>query len=399
MKRLLMLGGLRYLIPVIKKAKEMGHHVITCDYLPHNIAHQYSDEYYNVSIIDKDAVLELAQSLQIDGIMSFAVDPGVLTAAYVSAKMELPSPGPHKSVQILQNKGLFRKFLEENGFNTPNFHSYSNIVEALQEFDRNSLPVIVKPVDAAGSKGVTKVTQYDDLEPAIIRALKFSYSKKFIIEDFIESQGFASDTDSFSINGNLSFVSFNNQRFDSHSPNPYTPSAFSWPSSISKENQEVLMDELQRLIDLLGMKNSIYNIEVREGKDGKMYIMEVAPRGGGNRLSEMLQYATGADLITCAIQAALGERIDNLDQPVYSGNWGEVILHSNKSGRFKELKIADEIVKNVVEIDLWVREGDVVREVTAANDTIGTLVLNFDTQRRLNTVMSNLNRYIEILVE
>ena len=86
MKKLLLLGGLRYLIPVIKTAQKMGVHVITCDYLPDNIAHKYSDEYHNVSIIDKEAVLKLAQSLEIDGIMSFAVDPGVATAAYVAKR-------------------------------------------------------------------------------------------------------------------------------------------------------------------------------------------------------------------------------------------------------------------------------------------------------------------------
>lgn len=85
-KKLLLLGGLRYLIPVIEAAHKEGYYVITCDYLPDNIAHKYSDEYHNVSIIDKEAVLKLAQELQIDGIMSFAVDPGVVTAAYVQER-------------------------------------------------------------------------------------------------------------------------------------------------------------------------------------------------------------------------------------------------------------------------------------------------------------------------
>src|SRR5690554_4264467 len=119
MKKLLLLGGLKYLIPVIKKAQNLGYHVITCDYIPSNIAHQYSDEYHNVSILDKDKVLTLAKKLNIDGIMSFAVDPGVLTAAYVSENLSLPSPGPYESIKILQNKGLFRKFLKKHDFNVP----------------------------------------------------------------------------------------------------------------------------------------------------------------------------------------------------------------------------------------------------------------------------------------
>ena len=109
-KKILMLGGLRYLIPVIQAAHELGYYVITCDYLPHNVAHKYADEYHNISITDKNAVLELAKELKINGIMSFAVDPGVLTAAYVCDKLGLPG-NPYTSVQILQNKALFLRNL------------------------------------------------------------------------------------------------------------------------------------------------------------------------------------------------------------------------------------------------------------------------------------------------
>ena len=119
MKRLMILGGSRYALPVIKAAHELGCYVITMDYLPDNIAHKYSDEYCNVSIIEKDAVLEEAMRLQIDGIMSFACDPGVVTAAYVAEKLGLPFQGSHESTSILQDKGLFRQFLTENGFNVP----------------------------------------------------------------------------------------------------------------------------------------------------------------------------------------------------------------------------------------------------------------------------------------
>jgi len=92
-KKLMLLGGSRYLFPVIKKAHALGLYVITCDYLPDNDAHKFADEYVNVSIIDKEATLAAAQERQIDGIMSFACDPGVATAAYVAEKMGLPFQG------------------------------------------------------------------------------------------------------------------------------------------------------------------------------------------------------------------------------------------------------------------------------------------------------------------
>ena len=156
-KRLMLLGGLRYLLPVIEAAHKQGYFVITADYLPDNIAHRFSDEYVNVSIVDKEAVLRVARELQIDGIMSFACDPGVVTASYVQNKMGLPSFGPFESVEILQNKDKFRGFLAQHGFNVPKAKGYDNVESAMNEAEYFLWPVIVKPTDSAGSKGCTRV--------------------------------------------------------------------------------------------------------------------------------------------------------------------------------------------------------------------------------------------------
>ena len=116
-KKLMLLGGIRYLVPAIEAAHRHGYHVVTVDYLPDNIAHRYSDEYYNVSILDKEVVLKLAQELQIDGILSYAVDPGVVTAAYVAERMGLPFTCGYEAACIFQDKSKFRQFLKDNGFN------------------------------------------------------------------------------------------------------------------------------------------------------------------------------------------------------------------------------------------------------------------------------------------
>jgi len=397
MKKLLLLGGSRYLLPVIKEAHALGHHVITCDYLPDNIAHRHSDEYHNVSIIDKEAVLELAQRLEVDGIMSFATDPGVATAAYVSEKLGLPTP-PYRSVEILQNKDKFRAFLTEHGFNVPKARGYDRLEDALNDCDYFSWPVIVKPTDSAGSKGVTKVESPDQLEESLRFALQFSHSGRFIIEEFIEKEGDSSDTDCFSVNGKLEFVSFSNQKFDATAENPYTPAAYSWPSNMPAHIQAELHSELQRLIDLLDMGTSIYNIETRMGKDGKPYIMEVSPRGGGNRLSEMLHYATGVNLIRNAVMAAVGDSELEITQAPYQGYWGEYIIHSDAEGIFQQLCISPELQPFVKEVDLWVNEGDTVKKFTGANESIGTLVLKFDTQEQQESLLNNVKNLITISV-
>ena len=397
-KKLMILGGTRYALPVIKAAHELGAYVITADYLPDNIAHRYSDEYCNVSITDMEATLQAARERKIDGVISFACDPGVVTAAYVAEKLGLPSVGSYESVSILQNKGRFRAFLTEHGFNVPTAKGYTVIEDALKETDLFHWPVIVKPTDSAGSKGVSRVDDPAQLLDAIQYALGFSRRKEFIIEDFIMQHGFSSDTDSFSVDGELKFVSFNSQRFDSEAENPYTPAAYSWPSSMTQEHQEELRSEIQRLITLLGLGTSIYNIETREGTDGKAYIMECSPRGGGNRLAECLEYATGVKLVENAVRAALGLPTVGVEQKEYKGCWAEMVLHSNEPGLYDSLWIDESIADAVYEQDLWVEVGEEVGCFTAANEAIGTLVLNFESVERLEEIMHDPSNYVKVIV-
>lgn len=184
MKKLMLLGGIRYLLPVIEAAHKQGYYVITADYIPDNIAHKFSDEYVNVSIIDKEAVLRVAREKQIDGIMSFGVDPGVVSASYVQNQMGLPSFGPYESVEVLQNKDKFRAFLTEHGFNVPKAKGYNRAEEAMADVAIWDYPIIVKPTDAAGSKGVTRVDNVKQLKAAVDYAFEKSISGHIIIEDF-----------------------------------------------------------------------------------------------------------------------------------------------------------------------------------------------------------------------
>lgn len=394
----MLLGGLRYLLPVIEAAHRQGYYVITCDYIPDNIAHKYSDEYHNVSIIDKEAVLTLAKELQIDGIMSFAVDPGVVTAAYVQEQMGLPG-NPYESVLILQNKDRFRAFLKEHDFNVPKAKGFASIEAALADKEWYSFPVIVKPTDSAGSKGVTRVDRFEELEAALQEAFAHSLSRRIIVEEFIEKAGCSSDTDCFSIDGQLKFVSYSAQRFDEKAANPYAPSAFSWPSTMTAQQEKELTCELQRLLTLLKMRTSIYNVETRIGTNGKVYIMEVSPRGGGNRLSEMLHYATGVDLISNAVRAAVGEPVIGIEQKFYNGHWAEVILHADKEGVFERLEIAESIRDKVQQTDLWIEPGEHVCSFKGANDAIGTLVLKFDTENELMAALANTASWLKVIIK
>ncbi len=393
-KKLMLLGGIRYLLPVIKAAHEQGYYVITADYLPNNIAHKYSDKYVNVSIIDKEAVLKIAQEEQIDGIMSFGVDPGVVSASYVQNQMGLPSFGPFESVEILQNKDKFRAFLSDNGFNVPIAKGFSSIEDALSDTTWIPWPCIVKPTDSAGSKGVTRVDKLEDLGSALEYAFDHSISGHVIVEEFLDKKGCSSDTDSYAQDGILKFVSFSAQRFDANATNPYTPAAYSWPSTFTKEEEEYLTGEIQRLITLLRLKTAVFNIEVRVSTNGKPYIMELTPRGGGNRLCEMLRYATGVDMITAITRAIVGDESEPISQKPYNGHWAEIILHSDNDGIYQGLEIDKALPAEVIEEDLWVKPGDHVHSFEGANDAIGTLVLRFENAKDLEKAISNQKEWL-----
>ena len=398
-KKLMLLGGIRYLLPVIKAAHEQGYYVITADYLPDNIAHKYSDEYVNVSIIDKEAVLKVAREKQIDGIMSFGVDPGVVSASYVQTQLGLPSFGPFESVEILQNKDKFRAFLTENGFNVPKAKGFSSIYEAMSDLTWIPWPCIVKPTDSAGSKGVTRVDKPEALQSALEYAFAHSYSGNVIIEEFLDKKGCSSDTDSYAQDGVLKFVSFSAQRFDADATNPYTPAAYSWPSTFTKEEEAYLTSEIQRLITLLHLKTAVFNIEVRVCSNGKPYIMELTPRGGGNRLCEMLRYATGVDMITAITRAIVGDEPETIEQKPYNGHWAEIILHADKDGIFERLEIDKQLPAEVVEEDLWVKQGDRVESFEGANNAIGTLVLKFQSAEVLEHAITHQREWLKVLVK
>lgn len=394
----MMLGGLSYLIPAIKAAHRHGMHVITVDYIPDNIAHKYSDEYYNISTFDKEAILEVAQRIKIDGIISFAVDAGVVSAAYVAEKMGLPFQCSYEAACILQDKALFREFLANHNFNTPKAKGYNNAEDAVKDIDYFTWPVIVKPVDSCGSKGVLKVSSPEDLEGAIKNALSISHSGNFIIEDFLEKDGLSSGSESFFVNGKLLYNGFYDQYFDNEAVNPYTPSAECWPADKPEETLNVVRSELQRLGDLLGIRTGLFNVEWRVCKNGKVYLMEVSPRAGGNRLAEMLNYAADVDIIEAEVLQAVGETVGDIHEPNYRGCFAIYVLHSEKAGIFKGVDIDPDFeAKHVIEKEIRVPAGAHVDAFTGANQALGTLFLKFTSISEMHSCLASIHSYLRIL--
>ena len=168
---------------------------------------------------------------------------------------------------------------------------------------------------------------------------------------------------------------------------------------IPEAQQKELREELQRLLHLLHMGTTVYNVEVRVGTDGNAYLMEVSPRGGGNRLSEMLEYTTGTRLVHNAVRAAVGIPVEEMRDPVYSGHWSIVILHAEQDGHFRRLWVAEDARSSVIEEDLWVQPGDAVEAFSGASKAVGTLVMNWPTEAERDARMEDVSAWARIETE
>lgn len=398
MKKILLLGGANTQIPSILTAKKMGYYTITCDYLPDNPGHKFADEYHNVSTTDKEAVLALARELQIDGILAYATDVAAATAAYVSEAMGFPT-SPYKSVDILTNKDKFRAFLEENGFCTPRARGYSSVEEAKKDLENFKFPVMVKPVDSAGSKGVARMDDASQLEELVENALQYSRCKRFIIEEYVEKYRYQIAGDGFSVDGKLVFRCFANEHFSNKAASPYVPIGESFPYDMPKEVHEKVHAEIQRLLTLLDMKTQAYNFDIRIDKDYNVYLMEVGPRNGGNMIAQVIEKATGIPFVEYMLKAAMGEDCSDLKMVEPEGFWSCYILHTLKEGNFKRIQYTDEIKKNIVEEHIHIKEGEKLIPFTGSNGTVGVLILRYDSMEEMLHKMDNMYDYITVEVE
>lgn len=399
MKKLLMLGASMQQIPAIKKAKELGYYVITTDYLPNNPGHLFADECYDVSTTDLNGIYELAEKLKVDGIVAYASDPAAPAAAYACERLGLPG-NPYKSVEILTHKDKFRKFLFEHGFNTPIADAYTDFENLINDIDKYTFPVMVKPVDSSGSKGVVKVFDKYGLKEAFDEAMQYTRVKKVIVENFIQKKGYQISGDGFSVEGKLVFSSYGNELYSSvGGTRDYVALGEFWPSLFSYEVLEKVDKEIERLISELGMRTCAYNIEVIIDKNENIFILELAPRNGGSYIPQLIKYATGVDLVDATIKACAGDFNEQISRKPSIGFWSNYMILSHKKGKYKNIKFSDEFKKNnLVNVYCTKKVGDEVEPYCNTTHSLGTIIFKSETLDEMIKITSNMDEYYEVEV-
>ena len=346
MKRILILGAMATHVPVIKRAKERGLYVITCDYIPENEGHGYADEAYYYSTTDFEAVESLARGKNIDGILTFCSDPAALTASVVAERLNLPGSN-YTAVKIMSEKDLFRDFLRENDFNVPKYKSYSDWENLERDLDSFDFPLLLKPVDSSGSKGVVKIHTKKDLKHCYLNALSYSRSKRVIVEEYIEPLGKQIHGDAFVLDNKVKFIKLCDQYFDS-STGGIIPYSSCYPSSHIQKDIKRVEKEISRFISIVGFGQGGINVEARISKsDHKVYLIEIGPRNGGNCIPQLLQYATGYNFIDTAIDCALG--LPYSEQTVNdNGFFSQLILRAKGNGILKNVVVDKKLEEKII---------------------------------------------------
>lgn len=394
MKKLLLLGGSAQQVIAIETAKRLGYGTVLCDFLPDNPGQYAADTFYLVSTTDKAAVLKVAMEEKVDGILAYASDPAAPTAAYVAEKMGLPT-NPYPSVETLCDKDKFRRFLAANGFNTPTARGYTDKNVDTAQF---CLPVIVKPVDSSGSKGVTVLHTWDSLEEAMDYAFSFSRAKRVIVEEFIEKKHpFLIGGDIFVYDGRVILWGLLNCHRDG-SVNPLVPVGKSYPLLLDEPDAQAVRQTLQSIVDKLGLRFGSVNVELVVDRSGRVWPIDIGPRAGGNMIPDLLGMIFGVDVVEMAVLTAMGKEISpqiRQGTPYYATH----NLHTSQNGIYRTIQFSEELEQRIVKKCLYKKPGDPVEYFDNAAKALGILFMKFSSQDEMINILKNINNAYHVITE
>lgn len=397
---ILLLGGSRQQVVAIEAAKGLGYRTILCDYLPDNPGRLVADSFHLVSTTDRDAVLEVARAEGVSGVLAYASDPAAATAAYVARELGLPG-NPLRSVEVLSEKHLFRAFLRENGLPCPRAASFSvgeRAENVLALVDGWRWPLVVKPTDSSGSKGVTVVGGPDGVADAVSRARGLSRNGVLIAEEFIEcSYPSVVGGDVFVKGGEVRFWGLMECLRDE--ARPLVPAGEKLPVGLPPRDLAAVKDVLQRIVTLLDIRFGELNVEVLVGKGGVPYVLELGARAGGNMIPVQLSDASGVDLVAANVLCAMGEDPGDLDFDGEGRCCAHVVLHAETSGCFAGVQYSDEMAPHVYREVLYVPPGGRVEAFDGADKAVGIAFLEFGDADEVDRLLGDVRRHVRLSVE
>jgi len=303
-KNLAIIGASYLQLPLIKKAKELGYTTHVFAWAANDVGEKEADIFYPISIIEKDEILAKCKEIGICGICSIASDVAVITVNYVAEKLGLAG-NRIESTGKCTNKHLMRKAFEANGDPSPK----SILVEESTELSKLNLlfPVIVKPTDRSGSRGIYKLESIEGLKEAVESAMCEGFEKKALIEEYATGQEYSVEHISYC--GKHYFLALTH-KYTTGAPH-FIETGHLEPAPVSDATIEDVKKIVGHALDTLEIENGASHAEIKIAEDGTIKIIEIGARMGGDCIgSDLVRYSTGYDFVKMVIDVAVGNKPD-----------------------------------------------------------------------------------------
>lgn len=390
--KLLLVGGNFSDIPLIISAQELGYYVITTGNRPDDPGHNYSDQHVSEDFSDCKAIFNLAQKLDIAAICSGCNDFAALSAAYTAEKLNLPGHDSFDISQIIHHKDSYREFAQKNNIPTPKTFNFKKLQDAQKEIIHFPYPVIIKPVDLTGGKGISVASNQKKAEIAVKKAFNASKAKRIVVEEFIE--GTKHGYSAFLVNQKVVFSFFDNEYYHL---SPYLVSAAAAPGSVSQEVQSNLTIQSEKIASLLKLKDGIFHVQFILTSDQNPIIIEICRRAPGDRYIDLVTYATKVNYPKWIVKAASGKDCSALRPKQISNNIVRHCIMSYNHGSVKKLSYYHNIEKYIFKKHLWWNKGMKITDPLV--EKLGILFLKFDTYEEMLRITPQLQDIIKVELE
>lgn len=373
MKTLAIIGASYLQLPMVQRAKEMGIRTICFAWAEGAVCKDVADTFYPVSIVEKEQILEICKQERIDGICTIASDTAAPTVAYVAEQMGLVGNSYEASLKA-NNKILMRNAFAAANVPSPLFKCLTQgVSEVVNEgISEMPLPLIIKPSDRSGSLGVVKVEKEEDLLPAIKAAQEYSFKHEAIVEQFIEGREISVEFISYQ---GIHYPLQITDKVTTEAPH-FVEIAHHQPADLTKAQYEEIYELTKRALTALGVTNGASHSEYRITNDGKIYVMEIGARMGGDFIgSDLVQLSTGYDFLRGVIEVALG--IFNPPQ-LTEHNYSGVYFLSEATAHLKPI-MEKRSLPEIVQAEITDPN---LRPLTCSGDRSGYLI--YKSNKKLN---------------
>lgn len=393
----MVLGASSLQIPIIRMAQTMGYKVVVVSISGNYPGFDIAEKSYQVDVRDQEQILRIAKKEGISAVVTDQTDIPVQTVAYVAKMMGLPGIDPD-CARYFTNKFEMRKKCKAAGVPVPNYALASSVSEAFHGADQIGFPLIVKPVDSQGSRGVKKVVHKDLLETAFLEALNHSSCGNVLLEENFEGQEVV--IQGFCAHGRFhNLVVGDRKYFDL--PDLFIPSQTLFPSILSQKHIRNLKEINEILVQTLnpdfGITHSEYLID---DDSGEIRLVETAIRGGGVYIaSDLVPLACGININRILLEHALGISTDHIDLQSISNRASGYICFSLPEGKVNKIIGRNEL-ENIPGIhNFFLEDIEIGSEIEAIKDKtmrFGPILIKDKNRAGLNGIIEKIKKTLFI---